>query len=213
MDKEIRMLATELELRETEDKKRTISGYAVKWEQLSGKLGWYFRFRERFRKGAFTETLKNDEQKCLWNHNRDIILGSTKNGTLRISEDDIGLRFENDLPESEWGNNVYESIKRKDVEGVSFGFRMLGEEWDEADPDDRIRTVTKAKLGEISPTAFPAYPQSEVQAREMDKVYEEYRAANSKPEPVAEAEARLAAQRQEFRKIKNKVMKIYEEVK
>ena len=100
MDKEIRVLAADLEIRESEDNKRTISGYAVKWEQLSDKMGWFFRFREKFRKGAFADSLDKRAQKILWNHNDDIVLGSTNNGTLRLSEDEVGLRFENDLPDN-----------------------------------------------------------------------------------------------------------------
>ena len=204
------MLAQELELREPQEgnNTRTISGYAVKWEQLSGKLGWMTRFQEKFLRGAFADSIQGDSQKMLWNHNTDMVVGSTKSGTLRITEDEVGLRFENDLPESDWGNNVYQAIKRGDVDGVSFGFKMLGEEWDETDPDNLIRSVTKAKLFEVSPTPFPAYPQSEVQARTIDTVYAEYREAN-KPEPVTKTEdEKLAEQRKELSKVR---LKLYEE--
>lgn len=217
MEKEIRVLATDLEIRETDENKKMMSGYAVKWEQLSGKLGWFRRFQEKFQKGAFAETLQSDNQKALWNHNMDIVLGNTKKGTLRLKEDDIGLHFENDLPASMWGDCAHEAIKRGDIEGVSFGFRMLGEEWDESDPDNMIRTVTKAKLFEISPTPFPAYPQSEVQARTMDKAYEEYRAANKEPEPVTPPETEpgqptaMDEQRKQFHELRSRIYKVFEE--
>lgn len=170
------MLATQVEVRTTEEENsRQISGYAVKWEQLSQKLGWFYRFQEKFTKGAFTDSLQNDTQRALWNHNTDIVLGSTKNKTLTLEEDEVGLRFDINLPNSTWGNDVYESIKRGDVDGVSFGFSMQTEEWDESDPDNVIRTVKKAKLFEVSPTPFPAYEGStEVQARSMDDAYKSY---------------------------------------
>lgn len=213
MEKEIRMLATDLEIRETDDNKKMMSGYAVKWDQLSEKMGWYYRFREKFKKGSFADSLRDDKQMALWNHNTDMILGNTKNGTLRVLEDDTGLRFENDLPDSEWGKCAHECIKRGDVDGVSFGFKMLGEEWDESDLDNITRTITKAKLFEISPTPFPAYSQSEVQARSLDKVFEEYRAASSTDPGSEEAKAKetLEAQRRELGKVKSKVLKVYEE--
>jgi HK97 family phage prohead protease len=174
VEQEIRILPSEVELRESEDGKRSINGYAVKWEQLSEKLGYFFRFREKFAKGAFADSLRNDKQKALWNHNSDFVLGSTKSGTLSLVEDEIGLRFNIDLPENTWGKDAYESIKRGDVDGVSFGFKKEVDEWDESDPDNVIRTIKKAKLFEVSPTPFPAYPQTEVQARSVEEPYKEY---------------------------------------
>lgn len=174
MEQEIRILPSEIELRETEDGKRSIYGYAVKWEQPSEELGYFFRFREKFAKGAFADSLRNDKQKALWNHNSDFVLGSTKSGTLSLSEDKTGLRFNIVLPENTWGKDAYESIKRGDVDGVSFGFKKEVDEWDESDPDNIVRTIKKAKLFEVSPTPFPAYPQTEVQARSVEEPYKEY---------------------------------------
>lgn len=171
---EKRELLTEgIEVRESEDGKRTISGYAVKWEMKSVTMGYWKRFKEQFKKGAFSESLSGDDQRALWSHDSSQVLGRTKNGTLRLFEDEIGLRFELDLPNTTLGNDAYETIKRGDVDGVSFGFSMVKEEWDEADRDNIIRSVTKAKLFEISPVAFPAYPDSQVSARGHDP-YQEY---------------------------------------
>lgn len=179
MEKEIRTWQSDVELRESEDGKRELTGYAVKWEQLSQKLGWYFRFQEKFTKGAFEDSLKADDQRALWNHNTDIVLGRTKNNTLSLSEDNIGLRFTIELPSTTWGNDVYASVKRGDVDGVSFGFKKVTEEWDESDPDNVIRTIKKAQLFEVSPTPFPAYEgSSEVSARSIDSAYEDYKKAN-----------------------------------
>jgi len=173
MDREIRRNDIDFELRE-QDGKKIIEGYAIKWEALSQKIGMYYPFKEKFTRGSMTQTLKTFTQRALWNHDDNIVLGNTKNRKLKLTEDDIGLRFELDLPNSPNGENVYEAIKRKDVEGVSFGFRALEEEWDETDPKNVIRTIRKADLIEISPTAFPAYTQSSVTARNEnnDKAYE-----------------------------------------
>lgn len=178
MDKmEKRILTTTVELRakgESEQESRTIEGYAVKWEKLSETLGYYRRFKEKIAKNAFDETLKNDSQRALWNHDTNYLLGNTTSNTLRLSTDEIGLRFEMDLPNNTWGSDVLESVKRKDVTGVSFGFAVKGEEWDESDEDQIIRTITKAKLYEISPTPFPAYPDSEVSSRSIDEAYKSF---------------------------------------
>lgn len=162
------LISSGIEIREQEDGTRTIEGYAVKWDKKSEVLGYWYKFREQFRKGSFANSLQNDDQRALWSHDTSQVLGRTKNGTLRLSEDDIGLRFELDLPNTTLGNDAYETIKRGDVDGVSFGFQKLVEEWDETDPENIIRTITNAKLLEISPVAFPAYPDSEVSARNND---------------------------------------------
>lgn len=164
---EKRELTNQIEIREDESG-RTLHGYAVKWEMKSQTLGYWRRFKEQFRKGAFAESLTNDDQRALWSHDPSKVLGRTKNGSLRLFEDNIGLRFELDLPNTTLGNDAYETIKRGDVDGVSFGFVMQKEEWDESDLDNVVRTITKAKLLEISPVAFPAYPDSQVSARSHD---------------------------------------------
>lgn len=162
------LTASNVEIREAEDGMRTISGYAVKWEMKSYAMGYFKRFKEQFKKGAFTESMTNDDQLALWSHDTSKVLGRTKNGTLRLFEDDIGLRFELDLPNSTLGNDAYETIKRGDVDGVSFGFQMQKQEWDENDVENITRSILKAKLLEISPVAFPAYPDSQVSARSHD---------------------------------------------
>ena len=170
MDKtEQRELLTQgLEVRENDDGTRTLSGYAVKWEKKSHVLGYYYKFREQFKKGAFADSLLKDDQRFLWSHDTSKVLGRTKNGTLRLEEDTIGLRFEVDLPDTTLGEDTYKSIKRGDVDGVSFRFEMQDHEIEESDDDLPLRTVKKAKLLEVSAVAFPAYPDSEVSARGYD---------------------------------------------
>lgn len=164
------LMTNKIEIREDDDGTRTISGYAVKWEKKSQVLGLYYKFREQFKSGAFLNSLNNDDQRFLWSHDTGKVLGRTKNNTLRLKEDDVGLRFELDLPNTTLGNDTYESIKRGDVDGVSFGFRVEDDEIEEPEDDLPLRTVKKAKLLEISAVAFPAYPDSEVSARGYDPI-------------------------------------------
>ena len=170
MDKtEQREITTqEIELREDDDGNRSLSGYAVKWEKKSHVLGLFRKFREQFKRGAFADSLNSDDQRFLWSHDTSKVLGRTKNNTLRLFEDETGLRFELDLPKTTLGNDTYESIQRGDVDGVSFGFRKEDDEIEEPDDDLPIRTIKKAKLLEVSAVAFPAYPDSEVSARGYD---------------------------------------------
>jgi uncharacterized protein len=166
-NKEIRCLVKDFEIRAKEDGTKTVAGYVVKFNKRSHLI--LGEFYEKVRRGAFAKSLRENTIKALWNHRSDYVLGSTKNGTLRLEEDDTGLRFELDLPNNTWGNDVYESIQRGDTDGVSFGFVVRNDMWEYIkDEDVYERTLLDVDLIEISPTPFPAYPDSEVGKRSME---------------------------------------------
>jgi HK97 family phage prohead protease len=114
--------------------------------------------------------------RALWNHNSDLVLGSTKAGTLTLSEDSKGLRFELNPPDTSAGRDAVVSIKRGDVDGMSFGFRVLKQEWDEKHAKNIVRTLVEVDLHEVSATAFPAYPDTKVKVRTIADDYEDERA-------------------------------------
>ncbi|WP_252187865.1 HK97 family phage prohead protease [Anaeromonas frigoriresistens] len=166
--KETRYISIEkLETRATEeDNKLSISGYVVQFNKRS-KVMW--DFVEVVAKGAFRNSLKENVIKALWNHNHDYVLGSTKNSTLKLREDDYGLKFELDLPSNTWGKDCYESVSRGDVDGVSFGFFVREDEWEYIDDEDLYkRTLLEVDLFEISPTPFPAYEDSQASCRSFE---------------------------------------------
>ena len=175
-DKEIRYLQIEdIEFRSDDKKPKKIKGYAMKWNALSEDLGG---FVEKFEPGAFARSIRKNNQLSFFNHNRDIVLGSTNAGTLELVEDDVGLRFSLELPDTAHGNDVGYLIKRGDVKGVSVGFNVPeeGEDWDMSGIENgkpAIRTVTEANLIEISPTHSPAFPQTWVMARSKDIINNE----------------------------------------
>lgn len=175
--KEIRVYSNIFEIREKDDGKREIEGYALEWETLSAEMGWWFKFREKFRKGAFREYIDNKETdtKLLIGHAMHPILARSKYDTLELKEDNTGLWFKSDLPNNSWGDDIFESIKRRDTDGVSVGFIMQKQEWDEENEDDVKRTIIKAELPEISLTGWPAYDSSSVNTRENDpyKIYKD----------------------------------------
>jgi HK97 family phage prohead protease len=153
--------------RRAEDKLPMIAGYAAVFNTLSVDL---WGFREKIAPGAFAGSL-NDDVRALWNHETGIVLGRTKSGTLRLAEDDTGLAIEIDPPAS--AGNYIETIKRGDVDQMSFAFRTLEQAWDEDDDGVLIRTLLKVKLYEVSPVTFPAYPATNVGVRSgrVDQVY------------------------------------------
>lgn len=179
MEKEQRAMQEGLEIRKSEDKPTTITGYAVRWGQLSNPLGWFQDFQEQFTRGAFTKALaeNRDQIYAAWNHDAAQILGRSPS-TLKLEEDEIGLRYEITPPS--WADKYVESIERGDVRGSSFIFRPVVQSWDESNPDMAIRSITEAELYEVSPVITPAYPTSSVGVRSMEDVYKEYKESRKK---------------------------------
>ncbi|MEV9641759.1 HK97 family phage prohead protease [Mammaliicoccus sciuri] len=161
---------TDMEVRSEEGKPTTLRGYAAVFDQLSVPL---YGFREKIQKGAFAESLSKNNIKALWNHNSDFPLGSTNGSTLRLEEDERGLLFELDLPDNSWGRDAGVAIQRKDVDGVSFGFSVKKDSWDNTNPEQSIRTLEDVELIEISPTPFPAYPSTNVSARSVTEAIQD----------------------------------------
>ena len=198
--------ADEIELRAGEDGAMpTIAGYAVVFGAWSNPLtdSRGRTFRERFAPGAFDRVLANQPDiRALWNHNADMPLGRTRNGTLRLMLDGTGLRFELTPPDTSWGRDAVESIRRRDVSGMSFAFtaqRDGGDVWERAGGDGvALRTVIDADLYEVSPVTFPAYDASSAAVRanvpdfESDsRAADEIRQAPSQPGLRARAEYEL----------------------
>jgi hypothetical protein len=160
-----------------------LSGYAAKFGKQSQDLGGYV---EVLGPGCFAKSIAGGDQRAFWNHCYDELLGRTRSGTLRLSEDETGLRFEIDVPDTSLGRDVYELVRRGDIDGVSFGFYALADEWSE---DGQLNTVTEAELIEISPVVFPAYPDTQVEARSAERLAR--RPAPAKRFPRAERAMRI----------------------
>ncbi len=153
---------------------RTTKGYACLFDNVTS-IGGYWQ--ERFAKGAFSKSLGERDVVALHSHDDGRPMGRMSRDTLRVTEDDKGLGFENDLPDTQDGRDLATSIDRGDIEGMSFRFRALKEEWDETQ-DPPMRTVIEAELFEITYTAFPAYPDTEVGMRSLEHARAERRQHN-----------------------------------
>jgi uncharacterized protein len=176
----------------------TLRGYAAVFDQLSVVL--YGMFREKIARGAFASSLA-DDIRALWNHDTNLPLGRTKAGTLKLEEDSHGLRVEIDPPDTQAGRDAVESIKRGDVDQMSFAFDVLEDEWDQDDQQQLVRTLRKVKLYEVSPVTFPAYTGTSVSARadnsafgDMPSIPEQFRGAADRGD-AERAQARLAVRR------------------
>jgi len=148
---------------------RTIVGYAAVFNELSEEL---WGFREIILPGAFDRALEEEHDvRALWNHNSDVVLGRTKSGTLKLAVDEKGLRVEINPPETQAAEDLLASIRRGDVDGMSFGFRTLTDNWRLQD-GEQIRELVDLELLDVSPVAYPAYPQTQVSARALEHVRE-----------------------------------------
>lgn len=151
-----------------DDEKRTLTGYAAVFNSDTDIGGWW---TERVAPGAFTDTIGGDIR-ALIDHDTGRIIGRTKSGTLRLKQDERGLAVEIDVPNTTNGNDLWELVERGDISGMSFGFRVTKQEWDET-IDPPVRTIQAVELFEVSAAAFPAYDDTEIGKRSL----EEHRAA------------------------------------
>lgn len=164
--------SAEIRLVKKEGEPTKIVGYFAKFNKLSDNLGG---FREIIEPGFFKEALKDSDTVDLFNHDSNFILGRISAKTLRIKEDDVGLRYECIAPDTQLIKDlVISPIERGDIKGNSFGFSINGDgdSWDE-DKDGRIIRTLKAggcrELFDGSQVTFPAYPDTDVALRSMDK--------------------------------------------
>ena len=117
-------------------------------------------FTEFVNRGAFEDSLKRGGTWALWNHDRGEVLARHPD-TLSLREDEVGLRFEFELPDTTRGNDVRELMSKGILDGqMSFGFRVLEDRWEQ-----RTRTLVRVDLAEISVVPEAAYPQTNSQLR------------------------------------------------
>ena len=149
---------------------KTIRGM-IPFYSLSEDLGG---FVEQIIPGAFRETLRDGKRKVsLWQHDAAKPLGATDNGTLELRETSDGLEIRLIPPETTWGYDALESVKRGDVKGFSFRFTIPpnGDRWSKKN-GTALRELLEIHLLEVSPVTFPAYTGSTATVRSKPNRYE-----------------------------------------
>ena len=164
--KQTRSLQTELKTRaEPDAQDMYIEGYFAVFGRETEL--WPGAFEE-IAPGAFDETLNNDIR-ALINHDTTLVLGRNKAGTLELKADSYGLWGRIKInPNDTDAVNLYERVKRGDVDQCSFGFNILEEITDWRDDGTVKWTLTKIDLHEVSVCTFPAYEDTGVQARKAE---------------------------------------------
>ena len=151
----------DVQARSAEDGTMRLAGYAAVFNESSVPLP----FKESIAPGAFRKTLtETPDVRLLINH-EGLPLARSKNGTLKLNEDDRGLYFEAELADTTEARDIYKLVERGDVDQMSFGFRVIRQKWSE-DRSRRILTEVSLADGDVSVVTYPAYPTTTVEARE-----------------------------------------------
>lgn len=143
-----------------------VTGYGAVFDSLSENLGG---FREMIAPGAFDGVLE-DDVRALFNHDPNQLLARTSSGTLTLAVDSIGLRYAFELSEASYAKDLAIAMKRGDVNQSSFAFSVDQDTWKEDDDGRIIRTIVKvARLYDVSPVTYPAYPDTSVALRGFEQ--------------------------------------------
>lgn len=169
--------------RSEDGKQPVIEGYAAVFYR-KGDVGTEYRLDtdivERIAPGAFQRAI--DEQhdaRALFNHDKNFILGRVEAGTLRLSVDERGLRYEIDVPDTTAGRDVVTSIERGDLSGSSFAFDVRGVRWTE-EGRTLVRNLEDLDVFDVGPVTMPAYAGTTTGLRsedreELDREVEQWR--------------------------------------
>jgi HK97 family phage prohead protease len=154
----------DIEARQAEDGTMRMAGYAAVFNEASLPLP----FIEKIAPGAFTKTLQETPDVRLLANHEGLPMARTKNGTMRLYEDETGLYFEAELADTQEARDLYTLVARGDVDQMSFAFRVIRQNWSK---DRTERTLTEVSLadGDVSIVTYPAYPATSVEAREAIK--------------------------------------------
>lgn len=172
----LRTLGSRFETRETEEKEMVIEGY---FSVFGSEYKMWDGATETVDPHAFDETV-GDDIRCLTNHKSELVLGRTKAGTLELRIDDVGLFGRVTInPKDGQAVDLYERVRRGDVDQCSFGFDILEQEYDYRQDGSVFITLKKVKLYEVSIVTFPAYEDTYVAARQKDfDAYDKQRKAD-----------------------------------
>ena len=126
----VRVAPQKFEVRKNADGSRSLSGWAATFGDLSEPLSG---FREKIQRGAFKQSLKNNDVLCLYSHNDSQVLGRVSSGTLEIGEDSKGLKFTCKLPDTSTARDLIALLESGDLSQMSFGFSVNpdGDTWEQ----------------------------------------------------------------------------------
>lgn len=145
----------------------TLEGYAAVFDTPTRISSWEGTFDEQIVKGAFAKTLRDRTPVMQFDHGHDIATGSVPIASIdTIREDKKGLFVSATLFDNPRVEPIRQAIAGGAIDGMSFRFRVIREEWDESG-DIPLRTIREADLFELGPVVFPAYEATSVGVRSL----------------------------------------------
>lgn len=195
-----------VEHRATADGVKKIGGMAAVYDSPTN-MGWYVEVI----KPGFFDGIRTGATACLKNHDPNLVLGRTNNGTLKLTFGASGLDYEATLPKTTIGNDTYEEVSSGYIYQSSFAFTVAEQTWRQAQPSEfagvlpqdaiekltyggvvDVRELIKgADLYDVSPVTYPAYEATSVSSREASPLFEvrnKFLGAAEKPETDTEEE-------------------------
>ena len=152
-----------------DSEKKVIQGYAVVFDSWTDISSWGEIWKECIRKGAFTQSLKENSILALYNHDFNNVL-TRKDVNMKLVEDDKGLYFEIELPDTTQGNDLYELIDKGIVNQCSFSGYVRKNLWSEDNGGNVLREILEIDLIEITITPIPAYEVTEAEVKRSREI-------------------------------------------
>ena len=198
MNKEMRAFSFEVRAEESEEHGTFITGTPIVFDQ-STDMGWY---EEKIDREALNETDLRDVR-FLVGHNTSMIplarsRNNNENSTMQmtVTNEGMNIRVDLDTENNAEARALYSAVKRGDMTGMSFMFSVDRDTWEDIESDYPKRTILSIrKVLEVSAVAFPAYPQTSIQAASEGETLDSVRASlESAKQKKAEDEAARAEQ-------------------
>jgi len=188
--KEVRAFPVSIELRKDDQaEQRFVDGVGVIYDKEVELWDGYY---EKIDRNAFKDCLKgNPEIKSFFNHDPNYVLSTTASDpALVISDMGDGLMFSSPIPDTSYGRDLIENLKRGNVKGASFTFTVNRDSVTVDKDGNYHRSIDDATIYELGPVTNPAYTQTSVGLRSKDSLMEEARQRVSNDDVEAEHEYR-----------------------
>lgn len=165
MNKRTSYLESKFRAEEQEDK-LFLEGYFIRYNEETELYDGVF---EEVAPSAIIKSLEENDIRCLFNHDSGLVLGRVGNNTLELKSDENGLYGKVEINRNDpQAMAVYARIQRGDINACSFGFYPVKEDYETREDGSTKFIIREANLYEVSCVTFPAYPQTEIAARNQD---------------------------------------------
>ena len=143
-----------------EDGQEVVVGYGSIFNSRSENLGGFYEYISPT--AISQETIAKSDVRALINHDANLVLARSTTGTLYLSIDEKGLRYEFTIPETSYGKDLAINMKNGNINQSSFAFTVGSDEWSTDEDGNDVRTITSIdKLYDVSPVTYPAYSQAD----------------------------------------------------